>query len=169
MRQLMALTFREEIYVDWRKQRADRKQYILDTLRSEFPCPDGYTFSDRFMLHRMSQWMNHRRSEVRDAIREGKKRLSGCAKSDWDHMKREIENNPEKFKQQREAAKKRQDSLGASHLGSGGKGHFMAYFVSIHNSFLHLSVMQLFLYFYLINYHLKYIIDFVCLLYSVRL
>ena len=54
-------------------------------------------------------------------------------------IKHEYTDTPEKFNQQREAARIRLQSVGSSHLGSGGWGNMQAEFVS-KVSFVHCLV-----------------------------
>eukprot|EP00250_Pteridium_aquilinum_P033171 c5276_g1_i1 orf=243-569(+) len=72
--------------------------------------------------------MKHRRSECRDAYREGKPKPIWLDAEEWEMIRQECTDTSEKFSQQRETARVRLASVGSSHLGSGGWGNMQAEF-----------------------------------------
>ena len=100
-------------------------------MRSEFPNPPDHEFHDPPMLHRMSQVLKHRRSNVRDAARmEQPHKPSWVSDGDWERALRDV-GQLDLFRQQQNVARARMEhGLGASHLGSGGRSYFDSYFVS---------------------------------------
>ena len=68
----------------------------------------------------MVSTMSHRKSEARDAFREGKPKPTWLDAAEWRQIQQEAIDNPNKYQQQREAARLKNESVGSSHLGSGG-------------------------------------------------
>lgn len=75
--------------------------------------------------------MSHRRSEARDAYREKRGKPDWLDREEWKLIKKEFKDEPQKWKQQLDAAKARLEAGSSSHLGSGGWASFNEDFVSI--------------------------------------
>ena len=84
--------------------------------------------------------MAHRRSEARDAFREGKEKPVWLDDREWEGISQDLTETPDRFQQQREAARTRLQIVGTSHLGSGGYETMRHEFVSIGSKFVFLNV-----------------------------
>lgn len=129
VRQLCTVQFGHEIFKDWDKRDKDKKNYIIEQIKSEF-MPADETVSNDWIKSVCVSTMSHRKSEARDALKEGKSKPAWLDAAEWRQLQLEREENPDKFHQQREAAKKKNESVGSSHLGSGGYETLREEFVS---------------------------------------
>ena len=102
------------------------------------------------MLGRMGRLVKTRKYEIRQAALHGLDKPPHASSNDWRKAKEEVKKNPERFKQKREASRVQRESVGQSHLGSGGRGRFKAYFVSI---ILHIIIFA-YINFVLANFYL---------------
>ena len=131
IRQLCVVQFAHSVMRPYDSQDEERKNYINEVIQSEFqPAVEGQKVSNSWIQHQCKQVMKHRRSECRDAYREGKPKPIWLDAEEWEMIRQEYTDTPEKFSQQREAARVRLASVGSSHLGSGGWGNMQAEFVS---------------------------------------
>ena len=130
MRHLCQIEFKD-ILIDWCKQAKEKKSRVLETLHQEFPTPPEAEFDNKWMLSRMGRLIKNRKYEIRQAVRGGLSWPPDVSSKDWKIAKEELKKDPERFSQQREASHKQRESVGMSHLGSGGRGRFSVYFVSI--------------------------------------
>ena len=74
--------------------------------------------------------MSHWRSEVRDAVRDGKPKPIWLDAEEWRLAVQEYGDDPNKYQQQKEAAQAKNESVGSSHLDSGGYDTLQDEFVS---------------------------------------
>ncbi|KAI5071922.1 hypothetical protein GOP47_0014173 [Adiantum capillus-veneris] len=84
--------------------------------------PEGLSYSVDFS--------EHKRSEVQKEIKHGWNRPDWLAKEDWKNVKKAAHENPDKWKQQKDAARARVEAGSSHHLGSGEWASFEADFVS---------------------------------------
>ena len=84
--------------------------------------------------------MGHRRSKARDAYKDGKPKPVWLDDEEWEGIRQDFMENPNRFAQQREVARIRLQTTGTSHLGSGGLETMHAEFVSIIFKIVYLSV-----------------------------
>ena len=122
--------FRHDLLTDWPNVPKDRKQYFLQCIKENYPQPEGApTFDEPRMLKYIGKLLSSRRSDARDAYKEGRSQPTYCADELWHAIKEERDAEPHKFRQQEEARAK-QTSANTSHLGSGGKDFIKIEFVS---------------------------------------
>ena len=90
--------------------------------------------------------MRYRRSQARDAYKEGKPESKLCHNAFWKLIKQEWDANPHKFCQQEDACAT-QSTSSTSHLGSGGwstlKRDFVSNFFSQKSITLHLIIVSI--------------------------
>lgn len=130
MRELMEIYFPDDILTDWRLQPEGSKDIVIDILHREFPNPLEYRFKTKVMKSAMNQALKSRRGTARTAGREGVRKPPGLSDDDWRRVHDEQRTFPHRWDQQREANKIQQQTIGVSHLGSGGKPNFLYKFVS---------------------------------------
>ena len=119
-----------------------KKNRIIDLIMQEFkPIPGGQVVDRKWIKDHMVDVLKHARGDVTRAVKSGGSRPWFCTQELWD---REVElhaANPERYKQQEDAAKVRQESVGSSHLGKGGYERFHYRFVRIN---VHLILFNLY-------------------------
>ncbi|KAH7415502.1 hypothetical protein KP509_14G048700 [Ceratopteris richardii] len=121
IRQLCSIQFGHSIMRKWSEQDKDRKNYITRTIYQEFRPTDGQSIvSSEWILHTAREVMSHRRSEARDAFREGLPKPVWLDAEEWDMIRDEQQKTLDRYRQQRNVAATRLDTIGPSHLGSGG-------------------------------------------------
>ena len=121
-----------DILTKWENIERACKEYVIDLIKQEFPQPHKqYEFDSVWMERQMCTLMGHRRSEARDAYKEGKPRPRWCEEEIWQVIKEETDNDPNLFQQQVQA-RAAQSSSQVRHLGSGGKRAFKRDFVSVY-------------------------------------
>ncbi|MCO5610018.1 hypothetical protein L7F22_064253 [Adiantum nelumboides] len=99
----------------------DLKDYFIDTLYHDFPVPTpGDRFGREYMLLRMREYLKHRRDDVRRATQ----RPDWFDREEWRQIREERITAPDRWKQQRRAARARIDAGSLHHLGSGGWDSF---------------------------------------------
>ena len=98
-------------------------------MKDEFVPADEQVSND-WIKSVMVSTMSHRKSEARDACREGKPKPTWLDAAEWRQIQQEATDNPNKYQQQREAARLKNESVGSSHLGSGGYDTLRDEFVS---------------------------------------
>lgn len=130
IRQLCTIEFGHEILKKWDKLDKDKKNFIIEQIKREF-IPSGEVVSNEWIKDVMVQTMSHRRSEARDALKEEKPKPVWLDSEEWSTIQREREETPDKFQQQRDAARAKNESVGSSHLGSGGYETLREEFVSL--------------------------------------
>ena len=129
IRQLCTIQFGHEVLKKWDKLDLEKKIFIQDQIKREF-SPSGEVMSNEWIKEIMKSCMSHRRSEVRDAVREGKPKPLWLDTEEWREAVQEYSDNPGKYQQQRDAARAKNESVGSSHLGSGGYDTLRDDFVS---------------------------------------
>lgn len=130
MHELTWIYFVDDILKDWRLQPKEAKEALLERLHTEFPNPEGHRFNNKAMLKHIGHTLKSRRSLLRIAVDHGDRKPAGMSDNDWRNAKNERRTFPKKWEQQREANRIQQTSTGINKLGSGGKAHFIAKFVS---------------------------------------
>ncbi len=130
MHELMWIYFPDDILTDWRRQPRDSKQAVLEQLHREFPNPEGHRFKEKAMLSFMNHVLKSRRGMAREAASEGCLKPPGLSADDWKRVHEERRTFPNRWDQQKEANRVQRSTTGIARLGSGGKAHFMAKFVS---------------------------------------
>ncbi|KAI5065731.1 hypothetical protein GOP47_0020426 [Adiantum capillus-veneris] len=83
------------------------------------------------MKVRMREYCKHKRSKVQKTIKHGWNRPDWLAKEDWKNAKKAARENPDKWKQQKEAARAQVEAGSSDHLGSDGWTSFEADFWSM--------------------------------------
>ena len=127
MRHLCRQVFRHTVMKPWTEQRQDLKDYVIDTLHRDFLVPTlDDRFSRDFMLLHMREYMKHRRDDARSAI----ERPDWLDREEWRQIREDRTSSPDRWEQQRRAARARIDAGSSHHLGSGGWGSFHEDFVS---------------------------------------
>ena len=130
IRQLCTIEFGHEILKKWEKLDKDKKNFIIEQIKREF-IPSGEVVSNEWIKDIMVQVMSHRRSEARDAFKEGKPKPVWLDSEEWSIIQRENIETPDKFQQQRDAARAKNENVGSSHLDSGGYETLREEFVSL--------------------------------------
>lgn len=130
MHELLWVYFPDDILTDWRKQPKDSKDRVIEILHSEYPNPEGYRFKTAPMLRHMGHVLKSRRGVAREAFDSGNRKPPGLSDDDWRRVKNERETFPNRWDQQRDANRVQRETTGINKLGSGGKAHFKAKFVS---------------------------------------
>lgn len=130
MRELCHGAFDKDMLRDWRAVPIADKRRVIDGLKRRFPNPPEHTFNDKIMIDRMRMLMSHRRSLVREAVKDRRSRPAWIPEEVWDQAVSQRRDFPEKFRQQETASQRRLSKSGTSHLGSGGLKSFHQYFVS---------------------------------------
>ena len=72
----------------------------------------------------MRDYQSHRRSDAREAVRDGKPKPEWLDAEDWSNLQDEATSTPNKWKQQKDAARARLDAGSVHHFGSGGFATF---------------------------------------------
>ena len=129
IRQLCTIQFGHEIMKRWDQHDAEKKNYIIKRIKEEFTLA-GEEVSNEWIKDVMVSTMSHRRSEARDAFKEGKAKPAWLDAAEWRAIQQEATEDPDKFAKQRRAAERRNESVGSSHLGSGGYDTLREEFVS---------------------------------------
>lgn len=131
IRQLCNLQFGHHVLKKWDELDADRKNYVIEEIKRRFIPVEGHpVVPNQWIKSMMVSCMSHKRSEARDAFKEGKPKPSWLDAEEWREIQQETEDNPTKFQQQRDAARAKNESVGSSHLGSGGYDTLREEFVS---------------------------------------
>ncbi|MCO5589231.1 hypothetical protein L7F22_043197 [Adiantum nelumboides] len=121
MRRLCHQVFRHTVMQTFAAQRQDLKDYVIDTLYHDFPVPTpGDRFGREYMLLRMREYLKHRRDDARRATQ----RPDWLDTEEWRQIREERVTAPDRWEQQRRAARARIDAGSSHHLGSGGWGSF---------------------------------------------
>ncbi|KAI5066576.1 hypothetical protein GOP47_0019200 [Adiantum capillus-veneris] len=132
MRGLCSQLFRHYILNKWSEVPSDLKNRVISILHDEFSVPTrDQRFNEDLMKIRMREYCKHKRSEVQKAIKHGWNRPDWLAKEDWKNAKKAARENPDKWKQQKDAARARVKAGSSHHLGSGGWASFQADFWSM--------------------------------------
>lgn len=141
MRQLCRQVFRHTVMVSWRSQERSSIDYIISTLHREFPVPSADSaFDDAWMRVRMRDYMKHRRSDARTADT----RPAWLDREEWRGIREERATTPDRWHQQREAARARVEAGSSHHLGSGGWATFEEDFVRfLPSSLFYLCIFSL--------------------------
>ena len=124
--------FGHDVLKTWSKLDKDKKNYIIEQIKQEY-IPAGEVVSNDWIKEVMVSCMSHKRSEARDAYGEEKEKPTWLDAEEWRQIAQEKAENPDKFWQQREAARVKNESVGSSHLGSGGYETLQEDFVSLFN------------------------------------
>lgn len=141
LRQLCTIQFGHEVMTIWDDLDQEKKNYINRMIHQEFrPLDPRYEVSNDWIQLSCRLLMGHRRSDARDAFKDGKPKPVWLDDEEWEGIRREHTENPNRFAQQRAAARIRLQTAGTSHLGSGGLETMRAEFVSIMFKFVYLSV-----------------------------
>ena len=82
------------------------------------------------MLSNMNHVLKSRRATARQAVAGESTKPAGLSPEDWRRVVDERRIRPDRWDQQREANRVQQETTGILRLGSGGKAHFKARFVS---------------------------------------
>lgn len=131
LRQMCQIQFGHSIMIKWDNQDQEKKNYIISAIQDEFrPADPTETVSSQWIMHVCKSIMSHRRSEARDAFKEGKPKPTWLDAEEWQMIIEENQATPDRYRQQQEAARARLQAVGASHLGSGGFDTFRTEFVS---------------------------------------
>ncbi|MCO5601965.1 hypothetical protein L7F22_056092 [Adiantum nelumboides] len=121
MRRLCRQVFRHIVMQTFAAQRQDLKYYVIDTLYHDYPVPTpGDRFGREYMLLRMREYLKHRRDDARRATQ----RPDWLDREEWRQIREERVTAPDRWEQQRRAARARIDAGSSHHLGSGGWGNF---------------------------------------------
>ncbi|MCO5604765.1 hypothetical protein L7F22_058935 [Adiantum nelumboides] len=121
MRRLCRQVFKHTVMQTFAAQRQDLKDYVIDTLYHDFPVPTpGDRFGREHMLLRMREYLKHRRDDARRATQ----RPDWLDREEWRQIREEHVTAPDRWEQQRRAARARIDAGSLHHLGSGGWGSF---------------------------------------------
>lgn len=132
IRQVTHTVFAHEVMTKFTKLSQDKKDRIVQQILSEYHPREGSSVvPNRWILEQMKACLSHRRSDVTQAIKKGAGKPWYLDQEEWDKQLREHGENPQRYAQQERAAARRLESVGSSHLGSGGWDSFHAYFVSI--------------------------------------
>ncbi len=93
--------------------------------------PGGAVAPIPWIREQMVNVLKHARSDVTQAVKHGRERPWFCSAQEWEQETRLHSENPRRYAQQEEAAARRLQSVGTSHLGRGGWERFRVNFVSI--------------------------------------
>ena len=141
IRQLCTVQFHNSVMTLWEHQDKEKKNYINTKIKQEFqPSDPRNPVSNEWIQYTARILMAHRRSEARDAFREGKEKPMWLDDREWEGISQDLTKTPDRFQQQREAARTRLQTVGASHLGSGAYETMRHEFVSIGSKFFYLNV-----------------------------
>lgn len=145
IRQVTHTVFAHEVMTKFPKLSQAKKDRIVQQILSEYHPNEGSpVVPNKWILEQMKACLSHRRSDVTQAIKKGAGKPWYLDQEEWDKELRDHGENPQRCAQQERAATRRLESVGSSHLGSGGWDSFHAYFVSIdQNSFSFLSFTHL--------------------------
>ena len=80
--QLCSVQFGHEIMQDWEKRDKDKKSYMIERVKTEFVPADEQVSND-WIKSVMVSTMFHRKSEARDACREGKPKPTWLDAAEW--------------------------------------------------------------------------------------
>lgn len=139
--QLRTVQFHNFVITLWDQQDKEKKNYINTKIKKEFlPSNPRNPVSNECIQYIAHILMVHYRLEARDAFRKGKDILVCLDGREWEGRAQEVTETPEKFQQQREVARMKLQTIGASHFGSGGYKTMHHEFVSICNRFVYLNV-----------------------------
>lgn len=137
--QLCSVQFGHEVLKTFHDLDKDKINAIADQIKREY-TPRGPVMSNDWIKHQVVSVMSHRRSEVRTAVKKGKPKPTWLDTEEWRAAQQEYGDDPHKYQQQIDAARTRNESVGSSHLGSGGYETLRADFVScyclLQNDFL---------------------------------
>ncbi|MCO5598267.1 hypothetical protein L7F22_052359 [Adiantum nelumboides] len=113
--------FRHTVMQTFATQHQDLKDYLIDTLYHDFPVPTpGDRFGREYMLLLMREYLKHRRDDARRATQ----RSDWLDREEWRQIRKERVTAPDRWEQQRRAARARIDAGSSHHLRSGGWGSF---------------------------------------------
>ncbi|MCO5598265.1 hypothetical protein L7F22_052357 [Adiantum nelumboides] len=116
MRCLCRQVFRHTVMQTFAAQCQDLKDYVIDTLYHDFPVPTpGDRFGQEYMLLRMREYLKHRRDDARRATQ----RSDWLDREEWRQIREERVTAPDRWEQQRRAARARIDAGSSHHLRSG--------------------------------------------------
>ena len=133
LRQLTHTVFAHEVMTHFPRLSQAKKDRIVQQLTSEFqPAEGSCVVPNRWIMEQMKMVLSHRRSDVTQAVKRGADKPWFVDQEEWDKEVAAHRDNPRRYSQQERAAARRLESVGSSHLGSGGWDSFHAYFVSIH-------------------------------------
>ncbi|KAH7438797.1 hypothetical protein KP509_04G031800 [Ceratopteris richardii] len=120
IRQLCSIEFGHSM-LKWTKQDGDSKNHIAQCIYEEYrPAPGNPIVSSEWIQHTAREVMSHRRSKACDAFKAGLPKPVWLDAKEWESIQDEHQHTPNRYRQQRDAAATRSDTVGTSHLGSGG-------------------------------------------------
>ena len=136
IRELCHTVFANDFMTTWTKLDKGKKDRVMNQINDEYkPAQGSEVVPRRWIKDHMVDVMKHWRGDVTRRVKGGGDKPWYITDEDWNAEKEKHEANPQRYKQQEDAAKARMESVGSSHLGSGGWDSFHVYFVSI-NTYL---------------------------------
>ena len=130
--QLCTIQFGHEILKTWDKlDRETRRNFIIEQIKQEF-IPSGNVVSNEWIKYQMVNVMSHIGDQRREMhIKKARESRLGLMQRSGGRFTQEATDSPDKFWQQRDAARAKNESVGSSHLGSGGYETLREDFVSL--------------------------------------
>ena len=132
IRQITHTVFAHEVMTKFPRLSQGKKDRVVQQILAEYhPREGSEVVPNKWIMDQMKACLSHRRSDVTQAIKKGAPKPWYLDQQEWDKEVEAHGENPQRYAQQERAAARRLESVGSSHLGSGGWDSFHAYFVSI--------------------------------------
>ena len=119
--ELCHTVFANDFMTTWAKLDKGKKDRVMNQINDEYkPDQGSEVVPRRWIKDHMVDVMKHWRGDVTRRVKARGDKPWYITDEDWNAEKEKHEANPQRYKQQEDAAKARMESVGSSYLGSGG-------------------------------------------------